>query len=133
MVLMLLATLIICIHTAFTILSILAADTKKDGDFLVGAEDGCCGLMAIGLSFIAVDEPIKTKSRGAKRRALSRLITIGIQVPILVVACSGLSIISRETAWESQKTSMFVMLVVLMLHMTNLIENLYEVFASVYE
>jgi hypothetical protein len=116
-----------------TILSVLQADAKKDGDFLVGAEDGCCGLMAIGISFIAVDEPIKAKSPGARRRILSRLLTIGIQVPILVVTCSALSIISRETAWESQKTSMFVLLVVLMLHLTNLVENLYEVAVSVYQ
>lgn len=133
MVLMLLATLIICIHTVMSIFSILNADTKKDGDFLVGAEDGCCGLLAVGISFVAVDQPIKAKSAGAKRRVLSRLLTLGIQVPILVVTCSALSIISRETAWESQKTSMFVLLVVLMLHLTNLIENLYEVFVSIYD
>ena len=132
MVLMLLAIMLICVHTLFTLYAIIYSDTKKDGDFLVGAEDGCCGLLAIGISCIAFDEPIKPKSPGAKRRSFARLLTIFLQIPIIVVSCSALSIISRETAWESQKTSIFVFIVVLMLHLTNLIENVYEGIVSVY-
>jgi hypothetical protein len=130
MVLMLLALLLVSIHTFMTIMVTLKTDISKEGDFLVGAEDGCCGILAIVLSTVAVDRPIDHKSKGAKRKVLSRLLTVGIQVPILVVTCSSLSIISGEKAWDYQKTSVFVLLVVLMLHLVNLIENLSEILAA---
>lgn len=133
MVLCLLATLLICIHTLISVYSIFTSDTQKDGDFLVGSEDGCCGLMAIVISAFATDQPVKAKSKGAKRRAAMRVLTLGIQIPIIVITCAGLNIISKPEAYQSQKTSMFVYLVVLMLHITNMIENIYEGVTSFYD
>ena len=87
MVLILLALLLITIHTAQTTYAIFYQD-KKQADFLVGAEDGCCGLVAVGLSFYADDEgKVKAKSNGAKRRIISRILTLGLQLPIIVVVC----------------------------------------------
>ncbi|KAJ3349947.1 hypothetical protein HDU91_006322 [Kappamyces sp. JEL0680] len=65
-------------HTLATVWAILYHN-KKDPDYLVGAEDGCCGLLAVSISFIAVDEPIKAKSPGARRRILARILTLGVQ------------------------------------------------------
>ena len=127
MVLMLLAILMISLHTALTTLSILRSDSKTENDYLVGAEDGCCGFLAIAVSFVAVDrDASEVKGKAAKRRILSRLLTVGIQIPILVVTIAGLGIISGPQAWDYQKTSVFVFVIVLMLHLINLIENLYE-------
>ena len=127
MVLILLAILMISIHTFLTVLSILRADPKTENDYLVGAEDGCCGLLAVAVSFVAVDKDVsEIKGKAAKRRTLSRLLTVGIQVPILVVTIAALGIISGPNAWDYQKTSVFVFVVVLMLHLINLVENLYE-------
>ncbi|KAJ3315642.1 hypothetical protein HDV04_002056 [Boothiomyces sp. JEL0838] len=132
LVLSLLGTLLILVQTVFTLYMCLFHMKDKDGDFLVGAEDGCCGIMAIVLSGIANDEAPKTKSKAYKRRAISRFLTIGFQVPIIVITCLSLNIISRPTAWYSEKTSVFVLLTVLMLNLTNLIENIFEVVAIIY-
>lgn len=132
MVLILLATIVICTHTLITLIYIFYGNKSKDEDYLVGGEDGCCGFMAIGLSTVSEDEPIKSHSKAAKRRAGARLITIGVQVPIIVVCCSALMIIGRPEAWYSQKTSVFAFVTVLMLHITNLIENVYEGLISFY-
>jgi hypothetical protein len=132
-VLMLLSSLMIAIHTLITLIALYGGNSKKDDDYLVGAEDGCCGFLAIGLSAIAVDEPIKAKSKGAKRKAGSRVITIAIQVPVIVVCCSALSIINGPDAWRSQKTSVFAFVIVLLLHISNLVENIYEGVICLYD
>jgi ABC-type Fe3+ transport system permease subunit len=132
MVLMLLATMLICIHTLQTIYAIFYND-KKDPDFLVGAEYGCCGLGAIGMSFFAMDAPVKAKSKGARRRIFSRILTLGIQIPIIVVACASLNIIQNPNAWQSQKTSVFVLLTVVLLHISNALENIYDGMMAVFE
>lgn len=120
-------------HTLMTIYAIVRLP-KKDPEWLVGAEDGCCGMMAISISFIASDEPVKpSKSRGARRRILSRIMTLGIQIPILLVTCSSLHVISQPQAWQSQKTSVFVLVTVLLLHLTNALENIYDGVLAVFE
>ena len=132
MVLMLLATMLICIHTLQTIYAILYHD-KKEPDFLVGAEYGCCGTLAIAMSFFALDAPVKAKSKGARRRIFSRILTLGIQIPIIVVTCSSLNIISSPNAWQSQKTSVFVLVTVLLLHISNALENVDDGIMAVFE
>ena len=132
MVLMLLATLLICIHTLQTVYAILYHD-KKEPDFLVGAEYGCCGTLAIAMSFFALDAPVKAKSKGSRRRIFSRIITLGIQIPIIVVTCSSLHIIQKPDAWQSQKTSVFVLVTVLLIHISNALENVYDGIMAVFE
>jgi hypothetical protein len=132
MLLGLLALVMIGMHTLMTIYALLYND-KKEPDFLVGAEDGCCGTLAIGISFFATDEPIKAKSKGARRRIISRIFTLAFQLPIVVITCSSLSIIQQPSAWQSQKTSVFVLITVLLLHITNGLENIYDGVMAVYD
>ena len=132
-ILFLLAILLISLHTLMTVYAIIYRP-KKDPEWLVGSEDGCCGLLAVSVSFFAVDEPsVKAKSVGARRRIISRILTLGLQIPIIVIVCSSLHIIGQPSAWQSQKTSVFVLVTVLLLHLINAIENIYDGVLAIFE
>lgn len=126
-----LSIMMVAVHTLITLYAIVYHD-KKDPEYLVGCEDGFCGILACCASFVATDEPIKAKSDGIRRRIFSRILTLGLQIPILVVTCSALHVIASPTAWVSQKTSVFVFVTVLMLHLTNAFENIFEGFVAIF-
>ncbi|KAJ3000799.1 hypothetical protein HDV02_003601 [Globomyces sp. JEL0801] len=100
--------------------------------FLLGAEDGCCGLIAVVFAFVATDQPPKAKCPALKRRAVIRLLTVGFQGPIFVFTCAALNVISRSDAWPTERTSLFVLLPVLLLTIADAMENIYEGLTVIY-
>lgn len=93
LVLCLLAVILIAIHSLISLYALIYK-RNVETDFLVGAEEGCCGILAIGFAFWAQDGTGKAKSGANQRRVFSRILTLGIQIPILVVVSSALLIVS---------------------------------------
>ncbi|KAJ1339526.1 hypothetical protein BSLG_005850 [Batrachochytrium salamandrivorans] len=97
-------------------------------DFLAGAEDGCCGLAAVVLSFGHYDNEVlaKSKSMAAKWRRASRFVTAVIQIVMIVAAASALRVVTNIDSRPEQKSSTFVLLPCLLLNITSWIENMYD-------
>lgn len=99
---------------------------NKEG-FLSGTELGCCGASAVIISFAAYDAEVDAAvGSEAKYRRGTRLVTAVLQVPLIIAACVGIHIVTSDEAWDNQRQSLWLLLVVLMLNLASLVENLYE-------
>jgi hypothetical protein len=104
------------------------ATPNKANEFLAGAEDGCCGVAAVVLSFGAYDSDVEGHRKNANKwRRVTRLITSGFQIAIIVAVCAALHIVTGAYGvLEQQRSSLFVLLPCLMLNIWSLLENMYE-------
>ncbi|TPX58505.1 hypothetical protein PhCBS80983_g03104 [Powellomyces hirtus] len=133
-VIFLLTLLILTFHTALAAYhfatSCYFVGTKNKG-FLAGTEFGCCGLAAVVIS-VATDDREVDDAAGvpARFRRHTRLITAALQVPLIIAACVAMDIVTDDWAWDTQRTSLWVFLVVLMLNLSSFVENIYEGFIA---
>ncbi|EGF80350.1 hypothetical protein BATDEDRAFT_88513 [Batrachochytrium dendrobatidis JAM81] len=127
-VIAMLAMVIVGLDTIIAFYFFLFSCHGKKEDFLAGAEDGCCGLAAVVLSFGHYDNEVlaKSKSMAAKWRRASRFVTAVIQIVMIVAAASALRVVTNIDSRPEQKSSTFVLLPCLLLNITSWIENMYD-------
>ncbi|KAJ3415950.1 hypothetical protein HDV05_003791 [Chytridiales sp. JEL 0842] len=137
-VIALLTLILVGFHSLLAIYYLVAScgtTPSKANDFLAGAEDGCCGVAAVVLSFGAYDSDVEGHRKiASKWRRVTRLITSGFQLAIIVAVCAGLSLVTKaEGVLEIQRSSLFVLLPCLMLNIYMWLENVFEGFKIMYE
>ncbi|KAJ3081643.1 hypothetical protein HK102_002214 [Quaeritorhiza haematococci] len=129
-VLMLLTTIMICIHTTLSLFYMLFSCKGKTPDFLAGAEDGCCGAAAIMLSFAALDQEVDQHRSKATWKVAVRFITASFQIVIIVASCAAINTVSGVNASPQERIALFVYLPVLMLNIISVIENFTDALRS---
>ncbi|KAI9100407.1 hypothetical protein DFS34DRAFT_693121 [Phlyctochytrium arcticum] len=126
-VIALLTFIMIGFHTGLALYHFAWSCRGQNDGFLAGTELGCCGAAAVIISFAAYDAEVdEAAGKEAKWRRATRFATAVLQVPLLVATCVAINIVSAENAWDSQRSSLFLLLVVLMLNLASLVENVYE-------
>ncbi|KAJ3107514.1 hypothetical protein HDU96_007858 [Phlyctochytrium bullatum] len=125
-VIVLLTIILISFHTLLAIYHIFF-NCKGKGEFLAGAEDGCCGAAAVILSLGAHDGEVEGQRKSAfKWRRGTRFITGAFQIAIIVAVSASIRIVTTDGALDQQRSSIFVLLPCLMLNIYNMIENIFE-------
>ncbi|KAI8586062.1 hypothetical protein BDZ88DRAFT_430578 [Geranomyces variabilis] len=133
-VIALLTIIMLVFHTALAAYhfatSCYFVGTKNKG-FLAGTEFGCCGLAAVVISVAADDREVALAAGvPARFRRHVRIIGAALQFPLIIAACVGMHIVSSDWAWDTQRTSLWTFLVVLMLNLASFVENVYEGFIA---
>lgn len=128
MVLILLTAILGLIQTSIALYFICFNCNAKQEDFLAGAEDGCCGIASVMISCVAFDGGScpKTDSSAGKLRRAIHFVTIIFLLPILAAVCSAISIVTAPTAWDNQRSSIFVLYPCLLLNLYSLLHNVAE-------
>ena len=104
--------------------------TKNKG-FLAGTEFGCCGLAAVVISVATSDHEVDAAAGvPARFRKHVRIAAAVLQVPLIIAACVGMNIVTKDWAWDTQRTSLWTFLVVLMLNLSSFVENVFEGFVA---
>ncbi|KAI8854598.1 hypothetical protein BC829DRAFT_380329 [Chytridium lagenaria] len=132
-IIVLLTLILIGFHTLLAFYHIFFNCSGK-GEFLAGAEDGCCGAAAIFLSLGAYDVEVEGQRKKAyKWRRATRFVSGGFQVAIIVAAAASIRIVTTDGALDQQRSSLFVLLPCLTLNIYNMIENIFEGMRFVFE
>ncbi|KAJ3109392.1 hypothetical protein HDU97_006637 [Phlyctochytrium planicorne] len=125
-IIVLLTMILIGFHTLLAFYYIFFNCNGK-GDFLAGAEDGCCGLAAVLLSLGAHDTEVEKHQKSSyKWRRATRFVTGAFQIAIIVAAAAAIRIVTTDGALDQQRSSLFVLLPCLILNIYNMIENIFE-------
>jgi hypothetical protein len=101
---------------------------------MAGAEEGCCGISGILISFVAFDggpSPKHDSSAGKLRRA-THFVSIIFMFPIIVALCSSISICTAASSWETQKSSIFALYPCLMINIYAMVHNVAEASAGLW-
>ncbi|TPX63264.1 hypothetical protein SpCBS45565_g06720 [Spizellomyces sp. 'palustris'] len=126
-VIALLTVLMLGFHTGLAIYHFACSCRGKSEGFLAGTELGCCGAAAVIISFAAYDAEVdRAAGAEAKWRRATRFLTAILQLPLIIAACVAINIVTGSEAWDSQRSSLWLLLVVLMLNLASLVENVYE-------
>eukprot|EP00842_Homolaphlyctis_polyrhiza_P000396 jgi/Hompol1/1357/HPOL_004521-RA len=120
--------LLVGLHSIISLYFFLFSCRGKGEDFIAGAEDGCCGMAAIVLSFGSYDNDViaRSKTAAAKWRRATRFVTACVQIAIIAALSGAIHVVSDPNSSPEQKSSLFVLLPCLMLNLTSWIENIYD-------
>lgn len=134
MILLLLTFILTFLHTSVSLYFFCFNCNTKQEDFLAGAEEGCCGVASVLISFVAVDGGCAPKKDSAafKIRRISSFVSAAFQFPMLVAICSAIQIVNSPTAWETQQTSIAVLYPVLLLNLCSFVKNVGEAFGGMW-
>ncbi|KAJ3189659.1 hypothetical protein HK101_008796, partial [Irineochytrium annulatum] len=123
----LLTLILVGFHTLLAMYHILCSCGGRNGEFLAGAEDGCCGAAAVILSVGAYDVEVELHRKSASKwRRATRFVTGGFQVAIIVAIASAIHIVTGSEATDQQRSSLFILLPALILNIFSMMENIFE-------
>ncbi|KAI8821288.1 uncharacterized protein EV422DRAFT_36294 [Fimicolochytrium jonesii] len=123
----LLTVLILGFHTLLATYHFMCCWTARKGDFLAGTEFGCCGAAAVVIGLAADDEEVsRVVPTKVKHRRMTRVVTAVLEVPLIAAACVAINIDTSDTVTDSHRSSLWLLLVVLMLNLSSFIDNIYE-------